>query len=410
MKSHIDGLMQERGLAALLVVGGEGYSEVRDYMSNGAHITGGIIVKKTGAEPILVVNGMETEEAKKSGYTVKSYGDLDYYGLMQAADNPDVSAVQFWGKCLQAAGVGSGKVGLYGRGDVNVYTQLAKLAADELPDYDFVGETGRTLFDIAFLTKDDDELARIRSVAQRTNEVMQLAWDFIAGHRADDAEMLIKADGTPLTIGDIKRLVRRELLERELEDTGMIFAQGRDAGFPHSRGEASMPLKLGQAIVFDLFPRELGGGYHHDMTRTWSIGYATPEVQQAYDDVMEAFDIAIESFGLDKPTHLMQEAVQDNFEGKDHPTMRTHAGSQAGYVHSLGHGIGLMIHERPSISHMRRDDVFQKGNVITIEPGLYYPEAGYGVRVEDSFVITAAGELVSITPFRKDLVLPLKKS
>lgn len=408
MKSQIDGLMQERGLAALLVVGGEGYSEVRDYMSNGAHITGGIIVKKVGDEPLLVVNGMETEEAKKSGYTVKSYGDLDFYTLQKETKNRDIAQVLFWGKCLQAGGVAAGKVGLYGRGDVNEIIELTKLAVERLPQYEFVGETERTLFDIAFLTKDDDELARIRSVAERTNDVMAIAWDFIAGHTTDADETLIKEDGTPLTIGDIKRLVRRELLERELEDTGMIFAQGRDAGFPHSRGEAAMPLKLGQSIVFDLFPRELGGGYHHDMTRTWSIGYATPEVQQAYDDVMEAFDIAVETFGLDKPTHLMQEAVQDNFEAKGHPTMRTAAGSQEGYVHSLGHGIGLLIHERPSISHTRKEDLFQKGNVITIEPGLYYPDKGYGVRVEDSFVITDAGELVSITPFRKDLVLPLK--
>lgn len=399
--------MQARELAALLIVGGEGYSEVRDYMTNGAHITGGFVVKKVGDEPLLVVNGMETEEAKKSGYPVRSYGELGYYDLMQAAESADVAAVRFWARCLEAAGVAAGRVGLYGRGDVNEYIELAKLAANVVPQYDFVGETGRTLFDVAFLTKDADELARIRSVAERTNEVMQLVWDFIASHAADAHETLIRADGTPLTIGDIKRLVRRELLERELEDTGMIFAQGRDAGFPHSRGEADMPLRLGQAIVFDLFPRELGGGYHHDMTRTWSIGYATPAVQQAYDDVMEAFDIALESFGLDKPTHLMQEAVQDHFEGKGHPTLRTHPGTQAGYVHSLGHGIGLLIHERPSISHMRRDDVFAPGNVVTIEPGLYYPEQGFGVRVEDAFVVTDAGELISITPFRKDLVLPL---
>ena len=169
-----------------------------------------------------------------------------------------------------------------------------------------------------------------------------------------------------------------------------------------------MPLRLGQAIVFDLFPRELGGGYHHDMTRTWCIGYAPPEVQADYDTVMEAFDIGVEAFGLNKPTHLMQEAVLDHFESKGHATTRTDSATMEGYIHTLGHGVGIEIHERPSISHLRRDEVCQIGNVLTIEPGVYYPERGYGVRVEDLFIVDEHGELVSLTPFRKDLVIPLR--
>ena len=238
---------------------------------------------------------------------------------------------------------------------------------------------------------------------------MALAWEWIAS-LTPDGDFLLDEMGNRATIGAVKDLVRRELMARGLEDTNMIFAQGRDAGFPHSRGEADMPLQIGQAIVFDLFPRELGGGYHHDMTRTWCIGYAPPEVQAAYDTVMEAFDISVEAFGLNKPTHLMQEAVQDHFESVGHATARSAPGSMEGYLHSLGHGVGIEIHERPSISHLRRDDIFQVGNILTIEPGLYYPERGYGVRVEDLFAVDENGELLSLTPFRKDLVIPLKHS
>lgn len=406
MKADIDRLMQERGLDAILIAGGEGYSEVRDYMTNGAHITGGFIVKKAGEDPILIVSGMETEEARKSGYPVRSWNELGYFELARQYE-PDTASAIFWGKCLETAGVLSGKIGLYGRGDINLYIELVRIAAEKLPAYQFVGETGRTLFDRAFLTKDDQEMERIRSVAARTNQVMQAAWDYIASHRASADQVVVKPDGSPLTIGEVKRFVRSALMERGLEDTGMIFAQGRDAGFPHSRGEEDMALRLGQSIVFDLFPRELGGGYHHDMTRTWCIGYAPAEVQQAYDDVMQAFDIGLENFGVGKPTYTMQEAVLDFFESKGHPTQRTNSASQDGYVHSLGHGVGLLIHERPSISHLRRDDIWQVGNAVTIEPGLYYPDRGYGVRVEDMLIITEQGELLSLTPFRKDLVLPL---
>ncbi len=406
MKAELDRLMTERGLDAIFIAGGEGYSEVRDYMSNGAHITGGFIIKKPGADPLLIVSGMETEEAKKSGYPVQSWGTLGYYDLLQEY-SPEEAGVRMWQRCLEAAGVMAGTIGMYGRGDINEYVELVRMANAILEGYRFVGETGTTLFDEAFLTKDAEEIARIESVAQRTNEVMQATWDFIAGHRANEEEILVNSAGEILTIGTVKRFVLVQLLDRGLEDTGMIFAQGRDAGFPHSRGEASDPVRLGKSIVFDLFPRELGGGYHHDMTRTWCIGYAPPEVQQTYDEVMQAFDIAIETYGLGKPTHLMQEAVQDFFEAKGHPTLRTDSSSQAGYVHSLGHGMGLKIHERPSVSHIRRDDIWQVGNAVTIEPGLYYPDQGLGVRIEDLFIVMENGELRSFTPFRKDLVLPL---
>jgi Xaa-Pro aminopeptidase len=400
MKSHLDTLMQKRELDAILITGGEGYSEVRDYLSNGADITGGYIIKKVGEDPFLVVSGMEIEEAKKSGYLVKSWSELGLYDLYKDHD-PDTIAIMMWGICLEAAGVMSGKIGIYGRGDLNVYIKIFNMANEHYEQYEFVGETGLTLFEEAFLTKDELELERLKAVAERTNQVMEATWNFIANHRANGDEVLVNAADEVLTIGEIKRFVRIALMERGLEDTGMIFAQGRDAGFPHSRGEEDDMLKLGQSIVFDLFPRELGGGYHHDMTRTWCIGYAPPEVQDAYDDVMQAFDISVETFKLDQPTHTMQEAVLDFFESKGHPT------TEIGYVHSLGHGIGLHIHERPSISHLRKDDTWQIGNAVTIEPGLYYPDKGFGVRVEDLFVITENGELISLTPFKKDLVLPL---
>lgn len=407
MKSDLDALMQKRELDAIFITGGEGYSVVRDYMSNGADITGGHIVKKLGEDPILFVSGMETEEAKKSGYPVKSWSELGLYDLYSEYEDTDLRTIVFWGMCLEAAGVTSGKIGFYGEGALNVFVKLFNLANEHFEQYEFIGETGLTLFSEAFLTKDEQEVERLKSVAERTNEVMESAWNYIADHHANENEELVNAEGEKLTIGEIKRFVRAALMERGLEDTGMIFAQGRDAGFPHSRGEADDVLKLGQSIVFDLFPRELGGGYHHDMTRTWCIGYAPPEVQEIYDTVMEAFDISIETFKLGQSTHLMQEAVLDYFEGKGHPTGRSDTKTNEGYVHSLGHGIGLNVHESPSISHLKKEDIWQVGNVVTIEPGLYYPDKGLGVRIEDLFIITDKGELISLTPFRKDLVLPL---
>jgi Xaa-Pro aminopeptidase len=144
------------------------------------------------------------------------------------------------------------------------------------------------------------------------------------------------------------------------------------------------------------------------VTRTWCVGYAPDEVKQIYDVVMRALQIAKESYEEPgQPTYVPQEAVLDYFEGLGHPTQRSQSSSMNGYVHTLGHGIGLNIHERPSLSHVVRSDTLQKGNVLTIEPGLYYPDKGYGVRVEDTVYIDADGHMVTMTQFRKDLVIPL---
>jgi Xaa-Pro aminopeptidase len=409
MKSDLDRLMEARGLDAFVVTGGEGYSSVRDYLTNGAHISQGYILKKRGEPMLLVVNPMEIEEGRKSGVTTITTIELGYPDLIKEANgDTDKAAVALWGVMLRRIGLDKGKVGIYGRGEINVYLQQVEALRALYPQFQFVGENGTTLFDEAMVTKDAEELARIVSIGQRTGEVLDAAWNYIASHKVSADETVVDAAGKPLTIGAVKRFVIRELMERGLEDTGMIFAQGRDGGFPHSRGENDEALKAGRAIVFDLFPREMGGGYYHDCTRTWCIGYAPPEVQQTYEQVMTAFDMAVEAFGLSKPTQPMQLAVLDYFEQQGHPTARSQPGAMAGYVHSLGHGIGLNIHEEPRITHLRDSDIFQKGNVVTIEPGLYYPDEGYGVRVEDSFIITEQGELISITPFKKDLIIPIQ--
>lgn len=407
MKSELNQLMRERNLAALVIMASHHYSAVLDYLVGNVRITGGMAWKKCDDAPLLIVNGMEIEEARASGLTCYTYSDFEFYDLLAQHNNDLMQAtVALWGVILERLAIPTGKIGIYGVGEHHHLLALTDLLRQTYPAYQFVGESGMTIFDQAGLTKSIDELARIRSVAERTNAVMAATWDFISHHHAVSGQV-IKPDGTPLTIGDVKRFVRRALLDRDLEDTGMIFAQGRDAGFPHSRGQDEMVVRLGQTIVFDLFPRELGGGYHHDMTRTWCIGYATPEAELLYQQVMTAFDIAIRSYQLNKATHLVQEAVQDYFESLGHPTLRSDPNTQHGYTHSLGHGIGLNIHERPRISHTTTDDVFTIGNVITIEPGLYYPDRQMGVRVEDSFYIDETGNLTSLTSFRKDLIVPI---
>jgi Xaa-Pro aminopeptidase len=407
MKADLDHLMRARDLAAVVVECTDHFSAPRSYLTGGVSITQGKVIKKQGAAPILIVNPMEVEEAKKSGLTVLTYLDLGWAELLKAAEGDrDKAAIAFWQACLTAADVDTGKIGIYGVGDFNAMLALVTELRQAAPQYEFAGEGGMTLFHEAFMTKDADEVARMRDIGQRVGRVLEATWDYIAGHRAQ-GDAVVNREGAALTVGMVKRFVRRTLLDQDLEDTDMIFAPGRDGGFPHSRGEAHEPLKLGQAIVFDLFPRELGGGYFHDCTRTWSIGYASDRVRDVYETVIDAFELAVENIRPGIEAGSAQAAVQDFFEARGHKTSRSDPMATEGYVHGLGHGVGMNIHERPNMSHLSHDTL-QAGNVITIEPGLYYPSLGFGTRVEDTFYISESGALQSLTPFHKELVLPLQ--
>ncbi len=300
-----------------------------------------------------------------------------------------------------------GRVGFYGTVKAGPHFAVLAALAQGMPGLEIVAEFENDLFSAARLTKDPAEVERMRQVGRKTCGVVQSVVDFIRSGRAD-GDTLVDERGQPITIGQVRQLIGRELAAQGLEaPEGTIFAQGRDAGMPHAHGDDAAALKLGQAIVFDIFPRELGG-YFHDMTRTFAIGYAPPELQAVYDDVRGAFEQAVGELEAGAPTRVYQEMVCRYFEERGYATIASTYPLEEGYVHSLGHGLGLEIHENIRITNIQdTGDVFVPGTVFTIEPGLYYPSKGYGVRIEDTFYCTPEGQFESLTPFPRDLVIPL---
>ncbi len=144
------------------------------------------------------------------------------------------------------------------------------------------------------------------------------------------------------------------------------------------------------------------------MTRTWCIGQALADVQQAYDDVMHVFNDVKATLKVGASSRSFQIKTLDYFESQEHPTNRTQPGTLSGYFHGLGHGLGLNVHEAPYFGENRPDSALAPGMVFTVEPGLYYPDAGFGVRVEDTVYLDQDGTLQTLTDFPTDLALPLR--
>lgn len=407
MKTDLDHLMAEREIDALVVSGRVRGNPIMYYMTNGARITKGILIKLAGHAPILCYSPIEREEAAKSGLDGINLVEFDPLGLVDEAGSELGGAALLYRRIFERLGV-NGRVAFYGEADRGSSFAFLNKLQSSLPDLTVIGEFGKTIFEQAQLTKDASEIERMKEVGRNTTIAMQAAVDFIQRHRPREGVM-IKEDGSPLTVGDVKQEVLRHLFNLSLEDPeGMIFSTGRDTGIPHSGGNADDPLRLGAPIIFDLFPCETGGGYYHDVTRTFSIGYARPEVKETYDQVFQCYQQVVDRLEVNELGRTYHLLTCDIFEEMGHQTLRTNPKIESGFVHSLGHGVGLKVHSRPRLSGSEiNDDRLVPGSVFTIEPGLYYPDQEFGVRLEDVWTVNAEGEFTCLTDFPKELVIPL---
>ena len=409
MRSDLDRIMAERDLDGLLVIGDASGNKVLNYVTGGAHLERALAVKKVGRPMTLIHGSMERDNAAATGLQLVDRDQVyNVYELLKKhAGDQLASQVDYLHQVFEREGL-KGRIGIYGVQDAGAAYTLFNHLQDRLDGVELVGEYGTSLFSIARETKDDREIAELIEAGRLTSMVVGETSDFLAGHQAR-SEVLVRQDGEALTIGDVKSFIRSRIYVYGMhEDHGHIFSQGQDAAVPHNAGDVDMPMRLGQSIIFDIFP-QVASNYFHDLTRTWSLGYATDEVQEAWDQTKEIFDQVMGSLALGVPCRDYQIKTCEYFESKGHPTPMSTPGSHEGYVHGLGHGIGLDIHEGPSLSHAAGNDtVLQPGHVFSVEPGIYYPGRGFGVRIEDSVAFLESGELINLTDVPYDLVIPVR--
>ncbi len=233
--------------------------------------------------------------------------------------------------------------------------------------------------------KNKGEIARIRESQQAAVAAMKAAIGLIASAEIDPETSALLIGGGKLTSETVRQLIHKTLIEYNCAGFETIVAGGDQGTDPHERG--SGPLFAGQSIILDIFPRSEKSGYWGDITRTVCRGKAPADLKKLYNAVKAAQSAALQTVQPGICADEVHNAAKAVFAERGFET-KVENGAHVGFIHGTGHGVGLDIHEGPRVSVS--GEILEPGNVITVEPGLYYPGLG-GVRIEDTIVVTETG-------------------
>lgn len=406
MRSDLDALMRDRGLAALVVIAYDRYDAAFHY-ATGQKIHHGVYLRASDGRARVLVDPMERDQAALVGCEARTYAELGFLAKLKSADSAAAAYAELLATQLREMGV-KGRIAVAGDASIAFgYAMLSQFAA--LAPEITLDATQPGVLSQARATKTEDELERIRHCSRGAVAAMARVREYLSALKRD-GEKFKQANGEVATLGHIRTLLQRTFAEHGLgEDGESIVAMGRDAGVPHNRGNDSDELRAGMPILIDIFPGEAGGGYHTDMTRTFCLGPAPEPLARLYAQCREAFDAAMGWIAVGKPCRDGQETVCEVFERQGHGTPRSQPGLTEGYVHGLGHGVGLAVHEGPSLAGPPSNTaVVTPGHVVSVEPGLYYPSRGMGVRIEDLVVAHADGRIENLTPAPYELEIAIR--
>ena len=391
MLNDIDAEMQRRHIGGLVVLGDTTLSNPDlTYVVGGSLARGGIYFKRVGHSPLLLTSSLDIQNARKLGrvkkiqtYTNHAFEKLTIqYGRTEAYPRLINHVIRELGM--------EGKIVLAGRNDlasgIHLFSTLRSFGRD------ITGEASPTIIEYARQTKSSDEITKIRTVGAKTASVVNSVLDILKETKRKHGRLWIGKEHA--TVGSIKKVIATRLaVENLTAPEGTIFAIGGSSADPHNSGIPSAQIKEGRLIVFDIFPQS-ESGYWFDLTRSFTIGKADRKARHMFETVNEAQEAAMDLLrdglpgdeAMSRACDIIERngfrTIRDIYEGKTRETA-------SGFIHSLGHGVGLTIGERPYLTFQAKDRL-RKGQVVTVEPGIYLPRLG-GVRIEDTVAITERG-------------------
>jgi len=268
--------------------------------------------------------------------------------------------------------------------------------ADHLRSAGIELSVDRALFEHRRRAKNETELEGIRNAQKACEAALDVARDLLRRATPGDGGLVVDAE--PLTSEWLKQEIEDVFRRFDCEGSDMIASHGPQTAVGHNDGSGQ--IQPNEPIVFDLFPRDRSTGCYADMTRTYVVGEPSDEVQEWHRLVLEALQRTTRDVKPGANGQALFELACRIFEDAGYKTpLSKEPGEvlETGFIHSLGHGVGLEVHEEPGLG--RSGPELLPGDVITIEPGLY--RAGYGgLRLEDLVVVTADGhEVITDYPY-----------
>lgn len=373
----LDSAIRDAGAAAYAAYGSSIDANVR-YLTRFRTTDPVVYVAKPGERGMIVVPQMEHERAvRESTAAVATRADAGYLEYIKAGE-PRWRATAHM--IADLAG-----------GPVLVPANFPLALARELESFQPVVLDEQGSVEAMRAIKTPEEVEWIRSVQRATEAAMEHGMALIRSSVPKGS--ILHRDGAPLTSEAVRAGMHAYLLAHGYRGVDTIVSCGPDTALPHNAGTGL--LRENEPIVIDIYPQDELTGYHADMTRTVVKGEPSPAIREMYEAVRDAKVNAASMLRAGAVGADLYRATVEFFRDRGYES------NTQGFTHSLGHGVGLEVHEEPSLGP--QGGVLCAGNVVTIEPGLYYPGTG-GVRLEDMGAVTETG-FDRFTQYKEELTL-----
>ena len=374
----LDPVMERLGASAFMVYGTSSDADMR-YLTH--FVTGDPVVylKRRGDTGVIIVSQMEAARASRESRTaVLTRSDAGLFEIMKSEPDRWKALARMVSGLAQGEGIVIPPQTPYALGLALAETSKVYIDGTTVPGLRSV--------------KSRTEIAAMKRAQTATDRAMNVAVDLV--RKAIPRNGLLTSGGKLLTSERIRAAMHQSLVWKGYTASETIVAPGEQSSQPHCTGNG--PVRENEPLVIDLFPRDDETGYHTDMTRTVVRGTPPADLDEMYKAVLGAFELACSIIRPGVSGVSVHESVVDYFRDCGYES------GKRGFTHNLGHGVGLEVHELPSLGVSGEQDL-ARGNVVTIEPGLYYEGIG-GVRIEDTGVLTKTG-FSSFTRFSKEMVL-----